>query len=192
MSNAKHDRLKQDLEDLNLIYISEHYREVLDEAARKNTSMLDVLMQLIGGQVAVKHDRALARRVRDARLPKLKTLAEYNFDFPTKIPKQKVLRLFDCQFVETFGCAVLIGGTGLGKTHLLTALGYAACEKGIAVRFTRAIDMLNVLTTAQLNGTLERKLREYVRPQLLLLDELGYLPIDKRGADLMFQVVAAR
>ena len=115
MSNAKHDRLKQDLEELNLIYISEHYREVLDEAARKNTSMLDVLMQLIGGQVAVKHDRALARRVRDARLPKLKTLAEYNFDFPTKIPKQKVLRLFDCQFVETFGCAVLIGGTGLGK-----------------------------------------------------------------------------
>lgn len=192
MSNAKHDRLKQDLEELNLNYIAEHYREVLDDAARKNTSMLDVLMQLIGGQVAVKHDRALARRVRDARLPKLKTLAEYNFDFPTKIPKQKVLRLFDCQFVESFGCAVLIGGTGLGKTHLLTALGYAACEKGIAVRFTRAIDMLNVLTTAQLNGTLERKLREYVRPQLLLLDELGYLPIDKRGADLMFQVVAAR
>ena len=74
----------------------------------------------------------------------------------------------------------------------MTALGYAACEKGIAVRFTRAIDMLNVLTTAQLNGTLERKLREYVRPQLLLLDELGYLPIDGRGADLMFQVVAAR
>jgi DNA replication protein DnaC len=74
----------------------------------------------------------------------------------------------------------------------LTALGYTACEKGIAVRFTRAIDMLNVLTTAQLNGTLEKKLREYVRPQLLLLDELGYLPIDKRGADLMFQVVAAR
>jgi DNA replication protein DnaC len=192
MSNAKHDRLKQDLEELNLNYVAEHYREVLDEAARKNTSMLDVLMQLIGGQVAVKHDRALARRVRDARLPKLKTLAEYNFDFPTKIPKQRVLRLFDCQFVESFGCAVLIGGTGLGKTHLLTALGYAACEKGIAVRFTRAIDMLNVLTTAQLSGTLEKKLREYVRPQLLLLDELGYLPIDKRGADLMFQVVAAR
>jgi DNA replication protein DnaC len=80
----------------------------------------------------------------------------------------------------------------VGKTHLLTALGFTACEKGISVRFTRAIDMINVLTTAQLNGTLERKLREYVRPQLLLLDELGYLPIDKRGADLMFQVVAAR
>jgi DNA replication protein DnaC len=87
---------------------------------------------------------------------------------------------------------VLIGPTGTGKSHLLTALGYTACEKGITVRFTRAIDMINTLTTAQVNGTLEQALKHYVNPSLLLLDELGYLPIDKRGADLMFQVVAAR
>jgi DNA replication protein DnaC len=71
-------------------------------------------------------------------------------------------------------------------------LGYTACEKGISTRWTRAIDMINVLTKAHMNGTLESKLKEYIRPDLLLLDELGYLPIDKRGADLMFQVVAAR
>jgi DNA replication protein DnaC len=192
MTSAKHDKLKQDLDELKLSYITENYREILDDAARKNTSTLDVLIQLIGGQVAARRDRALERRVRDAHLPKPKTLAEYDFTFPKKIAKQKLLRLFDCQFVDTYGCAVLIGSTGVGKTHLLTALGFTACAKGISVRFTRAIDMINVLTTAQLNGTLERKLREYVRPQLLLLDELGYLPIDKRGADLMFQVVAAR
>jgi DNA replication protein DnaC len=74
----------------------------------------------------------------------------------------------------------------------LTALGYTACEQGISVRFTRVVDMINVLTTAQINGTLEKALKAYVNPLLLLLDELGYLPIDKRGADLMFQVVAAR
>jgi DNA replication protein DnaC len=154
--------------------------------------MLDVLVQLFGGQAAARRDNALARRVRIARLPAMKRLEDYDFTFPKKIAKQKLLRLFDCQFVETFGCAVLIGSTGVGKTHLLTALGYAASEKGISVRFTRVIDMINVLTTAQHNGMLERKLKEYVRPQLLLLDELGYLPIDKRGADLMFQVVASR
>jgi DNA replication protein DnaC len=192
MSTAKHDKLRELLTDLKLTYIAEHYRETLDEASRKNTSVLDVLLELMNGQVSERLSRALARRVRDAHLPKAKTLAEYNFDFPKRIAKQKVLRLFDCQFIEQYGCAVLIGPTGVGKTHLLTALGYVACEKGITVRFTRAIDMINVLTTAQLNGTLEKKLREYVRPQLLLLDELGYLPIDKRGADLMFQVVAAR
>lgn len=192
MTSAKHQRLQQDLEELKLNYVAENYRQILDEAARKNTSMFDVLSTLIGGQAAARRDRALSRRVAAARLPKPKTLTDYDFTFPKRIPKQKVLRLFDCQFVETYGCAVLIGTIGLGKTHLLTALGYVACEKGISVRFTRVIDMINVLTTAQVNGTLERKLKEYVRPQLLLLDELGYLPIDKRGADLMFQVVAAR
>ncbi len=192
MSTAKHDKLKQNLEELKLSYIAENYRELLDDAARKNTSVLDVLLELVDGQINDRRNRALARRVRDAHLPKIKSLAEYDFNFPKRIAKQKVLRLFDCQFIDTFGCAVLIGPTGVGKTHILTALGYVACEKGISVRFTRAIDMINVLTTAQLNGTLEKKLREYVRPQLLLLDELGYLPIDKRGADLMFQVVAAR
>ncbi len=74
----------------------------------------------------------------------------------------------------------------------MTALGYTACERGITVRFTRVIDMINRLTTAQINGTLELALKSYLKPSLLLLDELGYLPIDKRGADLLFQVVAAR
>jgi DNA replication protein DnaC len=192
MSKAKHDQLHQDLLSLNLNHLAENYREVLDEAARKNSPTLEILVQLVSGQLSARRDGALARRVRAARLPKMKTLAEYDFSFPKRIAKQKVLRLFDLQFIDTYQCAVLIGSTGLGKTHLLTALGYAACERGISVRFTRAIDMINILTTAHHNGTLEKKLKEYVRPQLLLLDELGYLPIDKRGADLMFQVVASR
>jgi len=134
----------------------------------------------------------LERRIRQAKLPSRKTLEDYKFTFPKRIPKQQILRLFDCDFVAQHQCAVLIGATGIGKSHLLNALGYTACEKGISVRWTRAIDMINTLTTAQINGTLEKKLKEYTRPDLLLLDELGYLPIDKRGADLMFQVVAAR
>jgi DNA replication protein DnaC len=154
--------------------------------------MLEVLAALVGSEVAHRRQQALQRRIQRAKLPPRKTLEDYNFDFPKRIPKQKILRLFDCEFVSQHRSAVLIGRTGTGKTHLLNALAYTACEKGISVRWTRAIDMINVLTTAQINGTLEKKLREYTRPQLLLLDELGYLPIDKRGADLMFQVVAAR
>jgi DNA replication protein DnaC len=187
-----HQMLQQDLVELKLRKIAETYREVLDEAARKNTPMLEILATLIASEVTLRRERALERRIRQAKLPKRKTLEDYDFTFPKRIPKQKVLRLFDCQFVEQQQCAVLIGRTGIGKSHILNALGYTACEKGISVRWTRAIDMLNVLTTAQINGTLEKKLREYTRPDLLLLDELGYLPIDKRGADLMFQVVAAR
>ena len=187
-----HEKLMRDLATLKLSRIAEIYREVLDEAARKNSSMLEVLSTLIAEEAIARSERALQRRIRQARLPKRKTLQEYDFTFPKRMPKQKILRLFDCQFIEQHLCGVFIGPTGTGKTHLLTALGYTACERGISVRFTRVVDMINVLTTAQINGTLEKALKAYVNPSLLLLDELGYLPIDKRGADLMFQVVAAR
>ena len=185
-------RLDRDLAELKLLEIAKSYREVLDEASRKGSSFLEVLAILIGLEQAAREQRALERRLREARLPKQKTLAEYDFKFPKRIPKAAILRLFDCDFIEQHGCAVLIGPTGTGKSHLLTALGYTAVEHGHSVRHTRVVDMINHLTAAQLNGSLGKTLRSYVRPSLLLLDELGYLPIDKRGADLLFQVVAAR
>lgn len=192
MTSPRHEKLRADLAELKLHRIAEVYQEVLDEAARKQSSMLDVLATLIGEEVTFRRQHALERRIQRARLPKRKTLQEYNFSFPKRIPKQIILRLFDCDFVAQHGCAVFIGPTGTGKSHLLNALGYAACEKGISVRFTRVVDMINTLTTSQINGTLDKTLRQYTIPQVLLLDELGYLPIDKRGADLLFQVVAAR
>jgi DNA replication protein DnaC len=194
---ARHDdnlqaRLDRDLAELKLPEIAKNYREVLDEAARKGSSMLQVLATLIGMEQAARQQRALQRRLREARLPKQKTLAEYNFNFPKRAPKAMILRLFDCDFIGRHDCAVLIGPTGTGKSHLLTALGYTAAERGYSVRHTRIVDMINHLTAAQIKGVLGNTLRTYVRPSLLLLDELGYLPIDKRGADLLFQVVAAR
>jgi DNA replication protein DnaC len=185
-------RLDRDLAELKLLEIAKAYREVLDEAARKGGSMLEVLATLIGLEQTARRQRALERRMGSSRLPKQKTLADYDFTFPKRIPKAAVARLFDCDFIERHACAVIVGPTGTGKSHLLTALGYTACERGYSVRHTRAVDMINHLTTAQINGLLGKALKTYVRPTLLLLDELGYLPIDKRGADLLFQVIAAR
>ena len=185
-------RLDRDLAELKLPEIAKGYREVLDEAARKGTSMLEILATLFGMEQAAHQQRALQRRLREARLPKQKTVAEYDFHFPKRIPKAVILRLFDCDFIGRHDCAVLIGPTGTGKSHLLTALGYTAAERGYSVRHARVVDMINHLTAAQIKGVLGNALRTYVRPSLLLLDELGYLPIDKRGADLLFQVVAAR
>jgi DNA replication protein DnaC len=185
-------RLDRDLVELKLLEIAKGYREVLDEAARKGSSCLDVLAILIGMEQTAREQRALERRLREARLPKQKTVTEYDFKFPKRIPKATIMRLFDCDFIERYECAVVIGPTGIGKSHLLTALGYTAAERGHSVRYTRVVDMINHLTKAQISGLLSNTLRSYVRPSLLLLDELGYLPIDKRGADLLFQVVAAR
>ena len=116
-------RLDRDLADLKLLEIAKSYREVLDEAARKGSSMLEVLSTLIGLEQTARQQRALERRLRQARLPKQKTLAEYKFDFPKRVPKAAILRLFDCDFIERHGCAVLIGPTGTGKSHLLDRIG---------------------------------------------------------------------
>lgn len=191
-TNDQHEQLKRDLKELKLLQILESYAETLDQAASEGWSSLKLLSHLIGCEATAKAERAIQSRIKRARLPRMKTLQEYDFDFPKRIPKQKILRVFDCDFIAIHGNVVFVGPQGIGKTHFLTALGYVACAKGISTRFTRVIDMINELTTAQLAGTLGRALRAYTQPTLLLLDELGYLPIDKRGADLLFQVVAAR
>jgi DNA replication protein DnaC len=190
--NTPPSQLDRDLAELKLPEIANCYQEVLDDAARKGSSMLEVLTTLIGVERTARAQRALERRLREARLPLRKTLTEYDFSFPKRIPKTAIVRLFDCDFIPRHGCAVLIGPTGTGKSHLLSALGYVACEKGHSVRHARVVDMINYLTTAQINGLLGKALKSFTRPDLLLLDELGYLPIDKRGADLLFQVIAAR
>src|ERR1700680_124008 len=145
-------QLERDLAELKLLEIAKGYREVLDEAARKGSSMLEVLATLIGMEQTVRQQRALERVLRQAPLPKQKTLADYDFDFPKRVPKTAIVRLFDCEFIPRHGCAVLIGPTGTAKTHLLTALGYTLCERGYSAYYTRVVDMLNHLTTAQING----------------------------------------
>jgi DNA replication protein DnaC len=187
-----HVALERDLATLKLQTMAAYYQDVFDEAAREKRSTLEAFAHLVALEATDRAERALQRRIKRARLPKRKSLEDYDFTFPSRIPKQKILRAFDCDFVEQRGCLVFIGNQGTGKTHLLTALGYVACEKGITVRFTRVIDMINELTAAQVDGTLGKALKAYINPAVLLLDELGYLPIDKRGADLLFQVVAAR
>jgi DNA replication protein DnaC len=192
MKTQPQQQFEQSLARLRLPYIAEVYQDVIDEGARTKQSILSILSQLLAGEVALRDERAMDRRIRSARLPKERTLAEYDFAYPKQIAKQKILRYFDCDFIRENQNLLLVGNQGMGKTHLLVALGYEACRKGINTRFTRVIDMINDLTTAQQAGTLGRALRTYIKPDLLLLDELGYLPVDKRGADLMFQVVAAR
>ena len=136
----RHEKLLKDLAELKLHRIAEIYQEVLDEAARKQSSMLDVLEALVAEEAAVCHNRALLNRIKRAHLPPRKTLESYDFTWPKRIPKQSILRLFDCDFVVQQACAVFIGPTGTGKSHLLNALGYNACEKGFSVRFTRVVE----------------------------------------------------
>jgi DNA replication protein DnaC len=122
----------------------------------------------------------------------LKTLEQFRWDWPKKINRPQVQNLFRLQFIKDKGNAIFLGTVGLGKTHLATALGYAACLEGHSVVFANAINVINELSAAQKNGDLRRQLKKYLAPQLLILDEVGYLPIDQHGADLLFQVISQR
>ena len=104
----------------------------------------------------------------------------------------QVKHLFKLGFISDKANAIVLGGVGLGKTHLASAIGYEACLRGHSVLFATAVDVINSLSAAQAAGQLKICLKKYLKPSLLILDELGYLPIDKRGADLLFQVISKR
>ena len=145
-----------------------------------------------GAEANQRKDRATQRRIRAARFPQIKTLEQFKWNWPKKINKMQVENLFRLNFVKDKSNVVLLGGVGLGKTHLATALGYQACLKGHSVLFTTAVDAINNLCAAQTTGRLKQELRKYQKPSVLCIDELGYLPIDKTGADLLFQIISKR
>jgi DNA replication protein DnaC len=184
--------LDSNLDTLHLTFIKEHCRPLATTAAKKSLTHLDYLTQLIEGEAALRADRAVARRIQAARFPVIKTLDSFRWDWPKKINRLEIQDLFRLQFVHDKANVIFLGLVGLGKTHLATALGYAACQQGISVLFANAIDVVNTLSGAQLKGTLKAELRRYTMPALLVLDEVGYLPIDQHGADLLFQVISAR
>ena len=184
--------LDSHLDTLHLPFLKEHCQPLAATAAKNAITHLDYLTQLIEGEAALRADRAVARRIQAARFPVIKTLDTFRWDWPKKSNRLQIQDLFRLQFVHDHANVIFLGMVGIGKTHLASALGYAACQQGMSVLFANAIDVINTLHAAQTKGTLKSELRKYTNPSLLILDEVGYLPIDQRGADLLFQVISAR
>ena len=184
--------LEADLRILGLSFMADHYAQLSAKAAKNQIGHQDYLAELTKGEIDLRHDRATARRVRNARFPVVKTLDHFNWSWPKKINRMAIQNLFRLQFMEDKANAVFLGTVGLGKTHLAAALGYTACLAGKSVLFTTAVDAINTLAAAQAASRLKVEMKKYLAPSLLILDELGYLPIDKHGADLLFQVISQR
>ncbi len=185
-------QLREQLQYLKLTSIRENYEPEAKVAADKHFTHVEYLARLIEGEAELRRDRSIQRRIKLARFPVIKTLDEFQWSWPKKINRLEVQNLFRLKFVEDKGNVIFIGGVGLGKTHLSTALGYAACLQGHSVLFASAIDIINTLSAAQNAGRLKLDLKKYLKPAILHVDELGYLPIDKKGADLLFQVISQR
>jgi len=184
--------LPEHLSYLQLPFMREYYSATAQEAGQQQWTHVQYLEHLVEGEVNHRRQRTIQRRVKEARFPVLKTLEQFRWDWPKKINRPQVQNLFRLQFIKDKGNAIFLGTVGLGKTHLATALGYAACLEGHSVLFANAINVINELSAAQKNGGLRSQLKKYLAPQLLILDEVGYLPIDQHGADLLFQVISQR
>ncbi len=187
-----HELLGQHLAYLQLAFAQENHVALAQQAAEKGWGHLDYLQHLLDGEVQQRRQRLVQRRLREARFPVRKTLEQFRWDWPKKINRLAVQNLFRLGFIPAKANVIFLGTVGLGKTHLATALGYAACLEGHSVLFANAINVINDLAAAQLHGGLKQQLKKYLTPQVLILDEVGYLPIDQHGADLLFQTISQR
>ena len=192
MSDKETALLHEQLKYLKLPCITENYELTAIKAAHETWSHVHYLTQLVELESNLRQERAIERRVKTARFPILKTLEQFRWNWPKKINQLQVKDLFRLQFMKEHANVILLSGVGLGKTHLATALGHHACLNGKRVLFTNTVDAINGLIVAKKSGRLKLELRKYLKPELLILDELGYLPIDKSGADLLFQIISGR
>jgi len=184
--------LASHLNYLRLGQVAENYEQMATQAASKNWSHVEYLQRLLDCEYQFRQQRALERRIRAARFPLVKTLDQFDWSWPKKINRSQVQNLFRLAFLAGRSNAVFVGGVGIGKSHLAVALSYEACQRGHSVLFTTAIDAVNNLIAAQTTHRLKAELKRYLAPDLLCMDELGYLPLDKTGADLLFQVISQR
>lgn len=185
-------KLHEILTTLNLSWIRANLDAELADAARKQRTHQEFLERLFAGESEQRRARAIERRFKEARIPARKTLESFDWGWPKKINRDQIKHLFSLRFLEEKANVVLIGGTGLGKTHLALALANEICQHNRAVRFATAAEIINTLSGAMTAGQLGSTLKRYTTPEVLVVDELGYLPIDRTGADLLFQVFTAR
>lgn len=192
MTPSDQRQLDAQLQRLHLGYVQTNYQTLARKAAEQQRSHVDYLAQLVDGEFTMREMRSIERRIRNARFPVRKTLDDFQWSWPRKINRLQIQNLFRLNFIATSTNVVMIGNVGLGKTHLAIALGHTACTGGHSVLFSTAIDIINTLAAAQSAGQLKRQIHRYVQPAVLIVDELGFLPVDKLGADLLFQIISAR
>jgi DNA replication protein DnaC len=177
---------------LRLPTFRDRYAEIADAAGREQLSYRAFLSELLLAECDDREERRAARRIHEAGFPRPKTLAEFDFNANTAINPATINTLAGCGWVSKGQSLCLIGDSGTGKSHLLIGLGTAAAQAGHKVRYVLAAKLVNELVEAADERQLSRTIARYGRVELLCLDELGYMELDKRGAELLFQVLTER
>ncbi|MEQ4306288.1 IS21-like element helper ATPase IstB [Plantactinospora sp. B6F1] len=192
MSDLVADRIRATATRLGLPHLARTLADLTARADTEAMGYLDFLDLVLEEELAVRDERRFRSALRLSKLPHHKTLDEYDFAFQPDLDPRKIRDLATLTFVQTKANVALLGPPGVGKTHIAVALAVAACRAGFTVYFTSLDDMVRHLTAADAIGRLARKLHTYLRPNVLVIDEVGYQPLERAQANLVFQVISKR
>jgi DNA replication protein DnaC len=184
--------LEQRLRRLRLGYMAQAVEAQNTDSIRQKHSFLDFLEALVEGELTARENKGLMKRIKAACFPVTKTLEEFDFDFQPKLDVKLIKTLATCSFLEKQENIALIGQPGTGKTHLAIAIGMKALEQGYHVRFSTIQDLAADLKASMADETTEEVIQEFLDPDLVILDELGFTPLDQLLADAFYRIIASR
>ena len=191
-ASNRRDRLRAMLADLKMPGALEAVDGVLAQADSGATTAGEAIEQLLNAQIALRNNRRLETAMRASRLPAVKTLAQFDFAFQPSLKREQIESLHELGFLNRAENVILLGPPGVGKTHLAISLAIAAAESGRRVYYGTLAGLIESLMEAKAAGNLSRRLRVLTHPALLVVDEIGYLPVSQDGAVLFFQLINAR
>jgi len=188
----EHASVRQYCKAVRMPTIAANFLPLAEQAVKENHSHIRYLEALLAMESEERDRHAIANRVRDAQLPRVKTLEEFDFAQAPKIPAARIRELAEGGYIERSEPVVLIGECGTGKSHLATGLCLAACRQKRRVRFTTAAALVNELVEAKQNNQVRRLMSRWQRYELIAVDEVGYVPLADIGAEFLFQVISER
>ncbi|MBW2634501.1 MAG: IS21-like element helper ATPase IstB [Deltaproteobacteria bacterium] len=184
--------LIENLKTLKLSTMIQNLQGYLRQAKQEKLSYEEFLLNLSEIEVQVRKENGRKRRLREAKFPLIKPLEVFNFDAAPDLDVRLIKDLSSCDYVKKSRNVIFMGKSGTGKTHLATALGMEACKQGVRTRFVTGCGLANELIEARDEKVLARSIKRYAGYGLLIIDELGYVPFSKEGAQLIFQILAER
>lgn len=187
----KLDRIKELAKELKLSFLMENANEILEQAAIADSSYQDILLSILENEIELKEERAQERRLKFAGFPVMKQIEDFDFNFQSSITKRQINRLLEMDWIDRMYNLIFLGPPGLGKTHISIALGYRAAEMGYKVSFVTMDSLMHTLKTQEISRKSKGKMNRILSSSLVIIDELGYLPITREEANLFFQLISS-
>ena len=190
--NSTYTQLVKNLEYLKMKQMVNHLDEIIDFTTKNNLSFVDALVKLTSYEIDFKETNMIKAMVKVGAFPHNKEIKDFDFDFQPNINRDEILDFISLRFIEAKDNIVFLGSSGVGKTHLATSIGIAAAKQRYSTYFIKCNDLLQQLKRAKLENRLDARLKHFNKYKLLIIDELGYLPIDAEDSKLFFQLIDMR